>query len=247
MSTTITYEHVSIPVRPAFAQSHERFWNRLAAAGTWLTGAERVAIAREARAAPDCPHCRARKAALSPHTVRGNHAAATDLPIAAVKVIHAVMTDAGRLTRTWYDARLTDGLRDGDYVEIVGTVVALISIERFCRGIGIPEHPLPSARPGDPSRYRAGSAGPDAVWVPMVPADNAGTPEADLWPPGKTGNVIRAMSLVPDEVRTLNDLSSVHYLPNVQVRDPSASQGALSRPQMELIAGRVSVLNGCFY
>lgn len=81
----------------------------------------------------------------------------------------------------------------------------------------------------------------------MVAADNGGTPEADLWSAGKTGNVIRAMSLVPDEVRTLNDLSAAHYLPNVRVRDPSASQEALSRPQMELIAGRVSVVNGCFY
>ncbi len=81
----------------------------------------------------------------------------------------------------------------------------------------------------------------------MVPANNAGTPEADLWPAGRTGNVIRAMSLVPDEVRTLSDLSEVHYLPNARVRDPSASQGSLIRSQIELVAGRVAVLNDCFY
>ena len=243
----ITYEQVPAPVRTGFAESHQRFWDRLAARGTWWTGAERVAIAREARAARDCPYCRERKAALSPHTVCGNHTTATDLPPAAVEVIHAVMTDPGRLTRRWYEARLADGLSDGQYVEIIGTVVALVSIDRFCRGIGVPEHPLPAPLPGETRRYRPASAGPDEAWVPMVPADNAGTPEADLWPAGRTGNVIRAMSLVPDEVWTLNDLSAVHYLPNVQVRDPSASQGALSRPQMELIAGRVSVLNDCFY
>ena len=55
------------------------------------------------------------------------------------------------------------------------------------------------------------------------------------------------MNLMPDEVRTLGDLSAVHYLPNTSVRDPGAAQGALIRPQMELIAGRVSVLNACFY
>jgi hypothetical protein len=59
--------------------------------------------------------------------------------------------------------------------------------------------------------------------------------------------VIRAMSLVPDEVRTLADLSAAHYLPNHRVRDPAAQQGSLSRPQIELIAGRVSALNQCFY
>ena len=243
----ITYEQVPTPVRTAFAESHQRFWDRLAACGTWWTGAERVAIAREARTARACPYCRERKAALSPHTVGGSHAAATDLPPAAVEVVHAVMTDAGRLTRKWYEARLADGLSDGQYVEIIGTVVALVSIDQFCRGLGVREHPLPAPLPGEPSHYRPPSAGTDEAWVPMVPADNAGTAEADLWPTGRTGNVIRAMSLVPDEVRTLGDLSAVHYLPNARVRDPSASRGSLSRPQMELVAGRVSVLNDCFY
>jgi hypothetical protein len=55
------------------------------------------------------------------------------------------------------------------------------------------------------------------------------------------------MSLVPDEVRTLNDLGAVHYLRNSQVRDLSAAAGTLSRMQMELIAGRVSALRRCFY
>ncbi len=243
----ITYEHVSYPVRKGFAESHQRFWERLAASGTWWTGAERVAIAREARAARHCPSCKERKAAVSPHSVSSSHATATDLPPAALEVIHSVMNDAGRLTRKWYEARLADGLSVGQYVEIVGTVAALVSIDQFCRGIGVREHLLPAPLPGEPSRYRPASAGPDQAWVPMVPADNAGTPEADLWPAGRTGNVIRAMSLVPDEVRTLSDLSAVHYLPNARVRDPSASQGSLIRPQMELVAGRVSVLNDCFY
>ena len=164
-----------------------------------------------------------------------------------MEVIHAVTTDASRLTRSWYEARLADGLSDAHYVEIVGTLVAVLSIDRFCRGIGAPAHPLPEPRAGAPSRYRPARAGPDEAWVPMISMDNAGTPEADLWPTGRTGNVIRALSLVPDEVRTLGDLSAVHYLPNSQVRDPSAVQGSLTRPQMELIAGRVSVLNDCFY
>ena len=243
----VTYDRAGAPVRAGFRESHQRFWDRLAAPGTWWTGAERVAIAREARAAGDCPYCRSRKAALSPHTVDGSHAAATDLPNAAVEAVHAVMNDAARLTRKWYEACLGDGLSDGHYVEIIGTLVALVSIDRFCRGIGVPVHALPAPIPGEPSHYRPGSAGPDEAWVPMVPADNGGTPEADLWPAGRTGNVIRAMSLVPGEVRTLNDLSAVHYLPSARVRDPSASQGSLSRPQMELVAGRVSILNDCFY
>ena len=60
-------------------------------------------------------------------------------------------------------------------------------------------------------------------------------------------NVLRALSLVPDAVRQLQELSEVHYLPMADVVDPRARIPSLSRPQMELLAGRVSALNECFY
>ena len=44
------------------------------------------------------------------------------------------------------------------------------------------------------------------AWVPMIPVDRATGAEADLYGGQAVGNVIRAMSLVPDEVRTLCDL-----------------------------------------
>jgi hypothetical protein len=132
-------------------------------------------------------------------------------------------------------------------VELLGTLVAMVSIDSFCRGIGVPLHPLPAPQPGAPSRYRPPGAVQEDAWVPMIPADAATGAEADLYGGQPVGNVIRAMSLVPDEVRTLCDLSAAHYLPMGQVRDPSAAAGALHRMQMELIAGRVSALRQCFY
>ena len=113
----LTYAHVSAPVRKEFAESHQRFWDRLAAPGAWWTGAERVAMARETRAARHCPYCQERKAALSPHGVSGSHTPVTDLPAAAVEVLHAVMNDAGRLTRKWYEARLAEGLSGCDTIK----------------------------------------------------------------------------------------------------------------------------------
>jgi alkylhydroperoxidase family enzyme len=80
----------------------------------------------------------------------------------------------------------------------------------------------------------------------MIPARGARGPEADLWPPGRTPNVLRALSLVPDEVRGLKDLSAAHYLPMEQVIDVRAHR-LLSRAQMELVAARVSALNECHY
>ena len=95
--------------------------------------------------------------------------------------------------------------------------------------------------------YRPETAAPEESWVPMIPADANHGAEEDLWPIGRTGNVIRAMSLVPDEVRTLGDLGAVHYLPNVKVGDPEARPEHVDRPQTELVAARVSASNQCFY
>jgi hypothetical protein len=169
------------------------------------------------------------------------------LPEVAVEAVHRLVTDASRLERVWLDQAIAEGLSVERYVELLGTVVALLSIDSFCRALGVAEHPLPEPEPGVPSRYRPPSARQEEAWVPVVPEDNAGTAEADLWVSGRTGWVIRAMSLVPDEVRTLNDLSAAHYLPMQDVGNPKASRGSLTRPQMELVAGRVSALNGCFY
>jgi len=255
---TISYGGAPYPVRGDFAAAHDRFWRRLAAPGTWWSAAERVAIAREARRARECDLCRRRKAALSPDHAAGEHDRGSDLAARgesraspreepALDAVHRIVTDASRLSRRWLDETLARGLTVERYVELVGTVVALVSIDSFCRALGVPEHPLPEPLAGEPSRYRPASARQEEAWVPVVAEDNAGTPEADLWPASRSAWVIRAMSLVPDEVRTLIDLSTVHYLPMADVRNPQASRGRLSRPQMELIAGRVSALNSCFY
>jgi hypothetical protein len=243
----ISYSAALVPVRGDFAAAHTRFWKRLASPGAWWTGAERVAIAAEARQARYCALCKARKESLTPAAVEGQHDHRGALPEAAVEVIHRVMTDPGRLSRKWFKTTLAAGLSAEQYVEIIGTLVAMVSIDSFCRGIGVPLHPLPEPQPGEPSHYRPPGAMQEDAWVPMIPVERATGAEADLYGGQAVGNVIRAMSLVPDEVRTLFDLSIAHYLPMGQVRDPSASAGALNRMQMELIAGRVSTLRQCFY
>lgn len=243
----LSYQLAEIPVREDFAESHSRFWARLAAPGAWWTGAERVAIAAEARHAWQCTLCRERRAALTPSAVTGEHDHLNALPEPAVDVIHRVMTDPGRLSRQWFNSVMEAGLTEEQYVEIIGTLVALISIDRFCVGIGVPLHDLPQPQDGAPSQYRPEGLIEGDAWVPMLAADHDTGPEHDLFELRPTGNVIRAMSLVPDEVRTLNDLGAVHYLRNSQVRDPSASAGTLNRMQMELVAARVAAARQCFY
>jgi hypothetical protein len=243
----ISYAAALVPVRDDFAAAHTRFWKRLASPGAWWTGVEHGAIAAEVRHARHCVLCQARKAALTPAAVVGQHDHLGALSDVAVEVIHRVVTDPGRLSRQWFQETMNAGLSAEQYVELLGTLVALVSIDSFCRGIGVPLHPLPVPQPGVPSYYRPPGAVQEDAWVPMIPVERAIGAEADLYGGQAVGNVIRAMSLVPDEVRTLCDLSAAHYLPMGQVRDPSATAGTLNRMQMELIAGRVSALRQCFY
>jgi hypothetical protein len=248
MMADISYATASVPVRDDLLAAHRRAWRRLAQAGNWWTGAERVAITAEVRNAWQCSLCRERKAALSPYTITGTHDSISKLSESAVDVIHRVVTDPGRLTQAWFKKTMAAGeITDAHYVEIIDVVVAVVSIDSFCRGVGVPLHSLPAPEPGEPSRYRPATAQLQEAWVPMIPVEGATGAEADLWnPTGRVGNVIRALSLIPDAVRQLMDLSTAHYVPRDRLMDFAWGR-SLSRAQMELIAGRVSALRGCFY
>jgi hypothetical protein len=242
----LSYADAPVPVRDDLPAAHQRQWQRLAEPGAWWTGAERVAIAAEVRNVANCPLCRERKAAPAPPAVDGQHAALGALSDAAVDVIHRVVSEPGRLSSSWFEKTCPAGLSDGQYVELIGVVVTVVSIDSFCRGIGVPLHPLPEPVPGEPSRYRPPAARLEGAWVPMIPVGNATGEESDLWTRGRTGNVIRALSLVPDEVRGLKDLSEAHYLSPEQMMDLRRGR-TLDREQIELVAGRVSALRECFY
>ena len=244
----IDYSNAPWPVRENFAASHNRYWQRLAAPGTWFTGAERVDMAREIRQSQQCGLCRRRKQALSPYTVDGTHDTVTDLPDVVIEVIHRVTTDSERLTKSWFDGIMQQGLRVEEYIEIIGTLVSVFTIDEFCRCLGLPWHELPEPQPGEPSRYRPPNAAPDDTWVPILPIRVDTGPDADLWEGEMRGYVIRALSLVPDEVRNLLDSLDAHYLSVHDIWNMTKPpQGTLSRAQTELVAARVSALNGCFY
>ena len=244
--TSLDFAGVPIDVGPEIRDAHRSVWESIARPGSWWTGPERVAIAAAVRGAANCSVCDARKQALSPLAVAGPHEHAGDLPDAAIEVVHQVTRDPGRLSKTWFESALAAGLSEERYVEALGVVVAVVSIDGFCRGLGVDPHPLPEPQSGEPTGHRPAGARPDGAWVPMIPVHDATGPEADLFPGGRAPNVARAMSLVPDAVRTLKRLSIAHYLPMEQVTDPSARR-TLDRAQIELLAGRVSALNECFY
>ena len=148
----VAYTHAPVAVRADIQAAHTTVWRKLAEPGTWWTGAERLAIAAEVRKAATCRLCAARKTALSPSAVEGGHDTAGRLPTAVAEMVHRVTTDSARLSREWYEGLAAQGLPDTHYVEALGVLVRTISIDTFCRALGIPCHPLPSPVAGAPSR-----------------------------------------------------------------------------------------------
>jgi hypothetical protein len=241
------FDYGAIRMRDDIQRAHHLFWEHLRAPGGWWTGVQRIAIAAEARTADACALCTARKAALSPAAVPGEHQHRNALPVNVVDVIHRIRTDPARLSRAWFDQVIAGGLDIPAYVELVGVVTMLTGVDYFARALGVAPFPLPEALPGVPSRHVPASAQPGTAWVPMIAPEDANGPEADLYPPDTmVPNIVRALSLVPAEVRMLRTMSAAHYLPVEQIGDFTARR-TLDRMQMELVAARVSALNQCFY
>ena len=239
-------DYGGVAVRDDLRRAHRDLLDHVRAPGTWWTGAERVAIAAAARAAVRCGRCRASKASLSPRAVEGRHEGAGELPEHVTDTVHRVRTDPARLSKSWFDGVLGGGLDVARYVELIGVTTLVTGLDSFARAVGIPPFPLPDPLPGAPSRYRPMGAKPGTAWVPMIDLGEATGPESDLYGTAYVPNIIRALSLVPDEVRALRRASESHYVPVAQIVDPTARR-ALDRPQMELVAARVSALNECFY
>jgi hypothetical protein len=143
---------------------------------------------------------------------------------------------------------VANGLSEGKYVELVGVVVCTFSIDEFCRALSLPLEPLPEPVAGEPTGYVPPGLESHTAMVAMIDLEQSGPEEQDLWPSGRTGNVVRALSQVPNAVREWGGLSSAQYLPLHKVIDPAAdTERIIDRLQIEVVAGRVSSHNECFY
>ena len=246
--TGLTYEDSPVAVREGLAIAHRHAWRRLAAPGTWWSGPTRVAVAAEVRNAAACGLCRRRKEALSPYTLGGVHDSLGSLPESHVDVIHRIVTDPGRLSKTWLDDVLASCLSDAEYVETVGVIVNVMAIDQFRRGIGMVPAPLPESLPGEPMRVRPRGAKPGVAWVPLLAPEDVTEAEADLYPDVPLITYVqRALSLVPEEARAYNAIGCEQYAPTGASWDFESRVREISYQQIELVASKVSVLNGCFY
>ena len=241
------YDDVALFIRTDLVDAHRRAWQRLAEPGTWHSSKIRVAIAAEVRNARGCELCTQRKAALSPYTTVGDHDHLGGLPDPIVEVVHRIVTDPARLTRRWFEAVTDAGLSDADYVEVVGVVAQVIALDTFAHALGIAARSLPDACAGEPSRQRPHGVKDNGSWVPTIVPGDHGPDEADLFDGIGRSNIWSALSAVPHEMRGFFDVMNTQYLPGPAMRDFDTEYRAITHPQIELLASRVSAINQCFY
>jgi alkylhydroperoxidase family enzyme len=204
-----------VPIRDDLTTAFRVVWDRLANAGTWWTGAERVAIAAAGRAAyedqPTPQGLLLGRPALEAAELLGKRPAAV----------------TEELIETW----ASQGLDANRYVELIGVVAQVTTVDTFHRAMGLELEPFPEPVPGEPSQeLPASPARKTRAWVPMV------------GPP----TIPTSLSAVPAEMAALEALHGPAYLSYEEMADPAIQKG-LSRAQIELVAARTSAINECFF
>ena len=236
------YADSNFPVRGDLASEHDRQLAQWRAPGSWGTGAQRLAVAIEARRA-------AVEAGLLEAPDDGAGETEVALPEVARRVVRQIAVAPKDIEQDFYHQALADGLSDAEYVEIVGVVSRITAIDVFARGIGVSLRPLPAAQDGKPSRERPATAVAELAWVPTVPnAPDGGDVAEELYGGKPKPYIMRALSLVPSEARLHMAQEQVQYMPLEKViQFDFQHHDGLTRPQVEVVAGRVSALNECFY
>ena len=140
IAAPFAYADIDWAIPERIRAAHIRSWARLAAAGEWWTGAERVSIAAE---------CRRASALVDGLPAPGSGPAA--LPEAAVFAVHKLIGDLPNVTREWYEETIhAEGMSDARYIELLGVLVHVWSVDRVS--------PRPRPRAGTAARAKPRSA-----------------------------------------------------------------------------------------
>ena len=212
-------------VPEAIVQAHRAAWARIAGPGSWWTGTQRVEVARLAR--------EARLQRNDPPWLREDIPASSEcLPERVADMVRRIAADVHSIDQAWAMACIEE-LGDAAYVEICAVTVCLTAIDAFAEALGVPLEELPQALPGEPDRSRPAGTSEVGAFVPLME-------------PFAGPNVARALSLAPaDNAAFFGLVGSMYAM--VDFQELVWSGRPLSRPQVELVAARVSAINECFY
>ena len=222
---SFAYEGVPHPVRDGVLAAQRAAWATLARPGSWWTGAQRVALAEQARAA--------RAGRSEPPWLRELPEPSAPLPGAAADAARTIAADAHKIDRAWAQKSIA-ALGDAAYVELAALVASLTAIDAFAEGLGVAHEPLPAPEPGEPDRVRNDAVEDAGAYVP-------------LQTPWQGPNVARALSLAPEQNGMFLGLVMSMYGGEQGFYELVWEGAPLTRPQVELLAARVSAVNECFY
>ena len=213
---------MTVAVREDLVEAHRRSLAHVASPGARLTAARRVQIAEVARDAYLAVE-------PSPPWVRPFGDPALD-------VAYRIARHAGTITEQWYEQIISEGMHPLEFVEVLGVVVATVPPIALARAVGLQLPQLPPPAAGEPTGREATELAPAKLnWVPVAaPAD-------------QVASVVQALSALPSEWDNLWRLAGAQYMTDRQMNDPLWNRGTLSRQQMELIAGRLSLIRECFF
>ena len=223
--TRFDYAASGTSVATVISDAHRAAWERVASPGSWWSGAQRVEAARLARDARS-------KRNLPPWQRQEGRADDGLLPAAAADLVRRVAVDVHTLNADSVPG-LVEELGDAAYVELCAVVVCVTAIDAFAEALGVAPEPLPEPQPGQPDGQRPDGLAQAGAFVPM----------SEGW---QGPNVGRALSLAPaDNLTFFGLVGSMYAFSNFA--ELVWDDQALSRPQVELVAARVSAINECFY
>ena len=189
---------MALPLGSDYIEGLNREWETLAAAGTWWTGAERIAIAAVARAAR-----------------HGENLPEVDLAAPAIEAA-ATLSARPHVDGHWVQELTEQGLAAEQYVEILGIVARLAAVDSFTYGIGIAQsQPLPSPRHGEPSREPNPEAAMNGALAPT--AGPPGAPSALSAVPAEVDAMFALHSVLYLSLEEMMDLSIVKDLTRAQM------------------------------
>ncbi len=236
------YDDCAYPVREDLDAAHDRQFELFAQAGTWGTAAQRLAVISEARKAGI-------DAGLLEAPEDGGAEPTVDLPQAVRDIIRVIAASPKDFDKSTYEAARAAGLSDPEFAELVAIVSFVVDLDVYARGIGVPLRPFREPQAGAPSREVPDEAVPEQAFIPTIPnVPDCGDFGTELYGGHFKPYIMRALSLVPDEYRAHVALETAQYNPLPKVPQVEyCHHDGLTRPQVEVVAGRVSALNDCFY
>jgi len=146
-----------------------------------------------------------------------------------IEAVAWIRCDPGGITDPFVDELSRRGLDRLMLAEVIGVVSRLAAIDSFSTGVGAEHIPLPTPFSGEPTSRIHRKAAMHVSWVPTI---------------RKQVGPLGALRALPTEQDAIIDIHDNLYLSRHQMRTNTFDH-VLTRPQLELVAGRCGFLNEC--